>query len=464
LLSAGWWSFAGRFAAIGLFFLSDMILARALTKTDFAAFFLATQATVFLGTVVALGTPQILSRTIRQTLHGPHPGVVRTVIQRCSRLLIFGSLASSIVFYVVAPWLAANGPQWAPFRNDRLGIVAWSCLGAACLNSAFTLQALDDFRTATFVASRRGGILPNLLFVVFSLFSWRWGFISTSTLILAQVAFQAVTLIVARRAISRQLDRLLAHTPSEMPGKGNASPTPSSRWYLAESLPFLVTMLVASAIDELDGLWVGLLVDETATANYGAAKRLVRLMTVPYVMFGLSLAPFVAELLVKNEIARLQRILRAAATLVSLPMLAALGVYMIAPEWVLTLAFGTSFREAAPLLQWLTVGPALIVICGHNTQVLLMSGRQRTLMALSLAALAVYGTVLYPAVRYFGVNGAAATQSIVFGLLACTVMLTARRQVGIWTIASIRPTEIAAAWKALRRRPDAAKHAQGAGD
>lgn len=464
LLSAGWWSFAGRFAAIGLFFLSDMILARALTKTDFAAFFLATQATVFLGTVVALGTPQILSRAIRQTLHGPHPEVVRTVIQRCSRLLILGSIAGSVVFYVVAPWLADDGAQWAPFHNDRLGIVAWSCLGAACLNSAFTLQALDDFRTASFVASRRGGILPNLLFVIFSLFSWRWGFISTSTLIFAQAAFQAVAFIVARRAISRQLNRLPSVTATGAPSAEDESTIHSSRWYLAESLPFLVTMLVATAIDELDGLWVGRLVDDAATANYGAAKRLVRLMTVPYVMFGLSLAPFVAELLVKNEHARLQRILRSAATLVSLPMLTALGVYMIAPKWILALTFGPSFREAAPLLQWLTLGPALIVICGHNTQVLLMSGRQRTLMALSLAALAIYGSALYPAVHFFGVAGAAATQSIVFGMLACTVMLEARRQVGIWTIASIRPTAIAAAWKSLRRSPRTREEPLGEGE
>ena len=65
LISAGWWSLVGRAAAIGLFFLTDAVLARALSKGEFAAYFLATQATVFLAAVVALGRPQILSRTLR---------------------------------------------------------------------------------------------------------------------------------------------------------------------------------------------------------------------------------------------------------------------------------------------------------------------------------------------------------------------------------------------------------------
>lgn len=452
LMSAGVWSLLGRFAAVGLFFVTDMVLARALSKTDFGAFYLVTQTTVFLGTIVSLGTPQILSRSIRQTLHGPHPEQVRPVIRTCSRLLILGCVAASAVFYVLAPRLGEHGDQWAPFRDDRLGILAWACLGSACLNSAFTLQALDDFRTATFVASRRGGILPNLLFVVFSYVCWQFGIINTTTLIYAQVVFQALSLLIARQAIERRLDVLLPSVGVHEHDTASAAAKleHSYSWYLMEGLPFLMTMLVGMAIDELDGLWVGQLVDDAATADYGAAKRLVRLMTMPYVMFGLSLSPFVAELLAKNENARLQRILRAAATLVSVPMLVALAAYLFAPRLVLSLAFGESFRDAAPVLQWLTLGSMLIVVTGHSTQVLLMSGRQRTLMACSLAALAIYAGALYPAVHYFGVVGAAAVQSISFGLLACTVTLLAKWQVGIWTVASLRPSEVMAALNSLR--------------
>jgi len=449
-VSAGIWSLVGRFAAIGLFFVTDMVLARGLTKADWGAFYLVTQTTIFLGALASLGTPQILSRTIRQTLHGPHPEQVRNVIRTCSRLLILGCLAVAVLFYIVAPYVGEQSPQWAPFRDDRLGIIAWACLSTACLNAAYTLQALDDFRTATLVASRRGGVLPNLLFVLFSLGMWRMGAINTTSLIFAQVLFQVIALLVALRAIDRQLGVLVP--PSAVHGDAGrqpAEPDKSYAWYLKEGLPFLVVMLIGMAMDELDGLWVGQLVDDTATANYGAAKRLVRLMTMPYVMFGLSLAPFVAELLAKNEHARLERILRAAATLVSLPMLAALAVYLLTPQIILTLAFGAPYRDAAPVLQWLTIGSMLIVVTGHSTQVLLMAGRQTTLMYCSVGALIVYAGALYPTVRSFGVVGAAALQSISFGLLACLVMVLAKRQVGIWTIASWRPSEVAAACKAL---------------
>ena len=92
------------------------------------------------------------------------------------------------------------------------------------------------------------------------------------------------------------------------------------------------------------------------TADYGVAKRLVRLITTPYVMFALSLAPFSAELLAKGEKQRLERILRAAATLVSLPMLVMFASFLLAPGTLLALAFGEPFRDAAPILQLLTLG------------------------------------------------------------------------------------------------------------
>ena len=97
------------------------------------------------------------------------------------------------------------------------------------------------------------------------------------------------------------------------------------------------------------------------------------------------------------------------------------------------------------MLQWLTVGPVLIVLAGHGTQVLLMAGRQQTLMYCSLTALAVYALALYPAVARFGVAGAAAVQSIVFSLLGCTVTVLAHKQVGVWTMATLRPSDMTAA-------------------
>jgi O-antigen/teichoic acid export membrane protein len=448
LLAAGTWSLVGRLAAIGLFFLTDMILARALPKSQFGAFYLITQATVFLGAIVGLGAPQILSRTIRQTLHGPNPGAIATVIKTCSRLLILGSFLGAVGFALVGPWLAKNGPQWAPFGENQLGIILWACLGGACLNAAFALQALDDFFMGSLVASRRGGILPNLLFLGFSLIAWQAGQLSLNALIYAQAAFQGVTLLVAHWAIQRRIQRLL---PNGIAAQ-DAIQAKAYLWYLREGLPFLAVLLISMAIDELDGLWVGRLVSGDATADYGAAKRMVRLLTIPFVMFGLSLAPFVAELLVKNEIERLQRIMRAAATLVSLPMLVVLAAYMFFPGPLLGLAFGDKFREAAPVLRWLAAGQCFVVIVGHSPSVLLMAGRQRTLLICSLTGGAAYAAMLIPASRHFGVTGAAAAQALAVAGQAFLVTLLARRQVGVWTAAALRPGHVRAAIQALRGR------------
>jgi O-antigen/teichoic acid export membrane protein len=443
LISAGVWSFVGRGAAIGLFFLTDVTLARALPKEQFAAFFLATQATVFFAGVASLGTPQILSRTLRQVIYGPHPEFAATVLRNCSKLLFLGCAVGAVVFFAVTPLITDDGPQWSLYRDAPVGIVVWSCLAAACLNLSFALQGLDDFRNAALVGSRRGGVLPNFAFLAFSFVGWRMGLIDLKTLVWTQVALQMATLAFGRWTIQRRLDHL---APRSAGAANSLAPDEAAHmttmWYLKESLPFLASILVTLAIDELDGIWVGRLTDAAATADYGTAKRLVRLITTPYVMFAMSIAPFSAELLAKGEKQRLEKILRSAATLVSLPMLAVFAAFILAPGSLLALAFGEKFRDAAPILQWLTLGQAVFVPLGFGSQVLLMAGRQKSLMYVSAAALAGYCALTPVAAHYYGAPGAAAVQSAAFIFSSIATAWFAWRQVGVWTAATFKPSEI----------------------
>src|SRR5262249_6050816 len=151
-------SFGGRAAAIGLFFLSRLVMAHALPKSSWAGWYLVDSSCMFLAMLASLGTPQILSRTVRQTIYGPHPENTAGVIQSCAKMLIIGCLLMCLGYWVVMPYVIDVDAQWQPFRDFPLGILAWACLSSACFNSAFALQGLDDFRGATLVGSRRGGV------------------------------------------------------------------------------------------------------------------------------------------------------------------------------------------------------------------------------------------------------------------------------------------------------------------
>jgi O-antigen/teichoic acid export membrane protein len=458
MLSAGFWSFAGRGVAIGVFFLTDMILARALSKEEFAGMYLATGVATFIAAFASLGTHQILSRTVRQTLYGSHPERTEKVIQTCTRLLLLGVGLASAIFLIALPFFIDDGAQWQPFRDFPLGILAWGCLSSACLNSAFALQGLDDFRSATLVGSRRGGLLPNVAFAIFAAITWKLGVINATSLIYGQAVLQTVTLIYARKAIRRQLERFGRPSAGSAAAADDASaPGQSVAWYFHESLPYLVALLTQTALDELDGVVVGHFVHDSAVADYGAARRLVRLMSTPFVMYAVSMGPFVAELLAKGEKNRLERIMRASATLVSIPMVAVFAIYLLAPELTLQLAFGAKFAGAAATLQLLTIGQVFFVLLGNSGQTLLMAGRQKALMVCSIFALAAYCALAPILIARYGVAGAAVLQSLIMIGQAGAVTLLARRLVGIWTVATFSPTALRRAVQSLlgrnRRRP-----------
>ena len=72
---------------------------------------------------------------------------------------------------------------------------------------------------------------------------------------------------------------------------------------------------------ELDVLIVGFFVADGDFANYGVAKTLINVVRIPLLMASVFLGPFIAELYYANQIDRLEKILRGAATIVGFPCL-----------------------------------------------------------------------------------------------------------------------------------------------
>jgi O-antigen/teichoic acid export membrane protein len=456
LLSAGFWSFFGRGLAIGLFFLSDMVLARA-SKSAFASMYMATSLATFISVFASLGADQLFTRVVRQTFYGPNPERTLAVIRAGTRLLLVGATVASGIFILglpsmidFMPWLF-DADQWKPLRDFPVGVVLWGCLLGACTNSAFALQGLDDFRSAIMIGSRRGGLLPNSAFLVFTVVLWQLGYISAAALITAQCVFQAMALIYGQFVMRRQVARF---APVQMTAAqlDSGAPGLTAAWFFRESLPYFVAVMSQMVIDEFDAVIVGAFIDGPDFANYAAARRLVRVMNMAFVMFAISMGPFVAELIGKGELKRLERIMRASATFLCIPMLCILSVYVFAPEFTLRLAGGPGYEGGALTLQLLTIGQVIFVVMGSSGQTLFMAGKQRTLMLCSLASLVFYCTAAPMMISNFGIAGAALTQSAIVALQAVALTLLAKRQVGIWTAATLSPAALRDSLRALAGR------------
>jgi O-antigen/teichoic acid export membrane protein len=181
-------------------------------------------------------------------------------------------------------------------------------------------------------------------------------------------------------------------------------------------------------------LWIsGICCPHDQLALYGAARRLVLLVTLPVQMLNLTVISAIAELHGQGRRAELQKVLRGAATFAAVPSIAAIVVLIIWGGPILQILFGPYFRDAAMPLGILGLGQLFLVCAGSCGCALEMTGHQMVSLIVNLISAVALGVVGTFAAQRFGIMGLAVASASVIGLQSVTLWLLARRIVGVWT-------------------------------
>jgi O-antigen/teichoic acid export membrane protein len=176
--------------------------------------------------------------------------------------------------------------------------------------------------------------------------------------------------------------------------------------------------------------------------------------------------PIVAELHAQGRTTQLERALRAGATLAGLPALGILAVFLLFGPFVLGTVYGPEYRDAATILAILSSGRLLAVWAGSCGVVLMMTGHQRAMMAITLVSgsISIAGGLL--AAPRFGAIGVAVTTSTAQVLQNLLQLILVRRRLGIWTMIQFSPRAVIDFFsgKAEREAARAAMEAPGPDD
>lgn len=203
------------------------------------------------------------------------------------------------------------------------------------------------------------------------------------------------------------------------------------------SLPLLVTGVAIFVSTQAD-LWIiGIFRDKDEVATYGAAVRLVQLVIMPMLMMNAVLAPSISEQFSQGHKARLERLLRGCAALAGLPALTALALIVFSGGPVLAWVYGDFYRSGASALLLVAAGQVVNVLSGSGAVVLMMTGHQRSAMAISAATGAglVVGALLV--VDRYGLNGVAAVAGSMTALHGLAAAAWVRRATGMKTYCSL---------------------------
>lgn len=412
--------FVGMMAGTILTLVFNAMLARMVSHATLGAYFLVFSMVMIATTIAQLGMDKTVVRFVAAARATGSPGRVRRTIVVVFLVGTAASLAIAVVLVLgLGHFLAVRVYNSERVAGVMVLAAAWIVVNALLSLTAESFRGFKRFWPATLYS----GLAVDVLLVVGFGALWIAGVRPTLA--------QAVGVTVAATGVALAAGMVtLWRSVSPLRGEG----TTGVLEVTAVSLPLLVTSLANFAVGTGVDLWVvGHFSNTSDVALYGAASRLVFFVATPLIVVSQVVPPLIAELHARGERDQLERTLRSVSTVAGLPAAMVLLAFIGAGGFILSLAYGPYFRNAATVLVILSCARLVAVCTGSSGVTLMMTGHQRTMMLITVGcgALALGAEILL-APRY-GITGVAAATCAAQILLNLLQLLFARIHVGIWT-------------------------------
>jgi O-antigen/teichoic acid export membrane protein len=421
LLSGAAWALAGKATNVVLGLAVSALLARLLSPSDMGAYFLAFSVVTVAAMTARMGLENAVVKVVAENLGRLHLTLARRALEPVYILTAVGGLlVGALLSFGVGPVLAAGA-----FESPSLARVV-PLLGLWVLALAFQIvlaeifRGLHDIRWATILGPTATTVLSALAFTILWVAVGRVGL---PVVVVISAGAAGLTAIAAAILLQRRVRTLQGGPDRSVP----------IRVVFKESWPLLVTNAAAIVATQVD-LWVvGAFRPDSEVAIYGAAARVVLLVSISLTIANQVLPPIIGELNAQGQVERLQKILRSAATIAGLPALAILAVFVFFGGPLLELVFGPHYRAGALVLAILSLGRCVGVYVGACEFTLIMTGNQRTIAVITAVTALVLAFGALAVVDRYGLVGVAIISSATVGVQQFVMLLATRSQTGIWT-------------------------------
>lgn len=450
LLSGGTWGFGGKILVASTGLISSALLARLLTPQAMGAYFLAYSVLTVGASLAQLGLNGTVVRLVAQGMGLGHFGRVRRVISVVLGVGTLGTLGIGLGYLLFGDDLASIVFD-APALAAITGLVAgWLVVASMQGLLAAIFQGFHDIRLAVILGSQPGGgatgVATLALVTASLLVLWLVnGQATLATVVLLAIGSGAVNALVAGWLLHRKVRAL----PSESSEEGRqADSKPVLGEVLSISLPLLIISAVMMIRTNGDTWLLGAFLPQGELALYGAANRLVSMVTMPMAIVTVIAPPMIAEMYFQGRREDLERALRSMATLTGIPAwLASIGCIFFAGP-ILGLVYGNYYREGASVLALLSIGLFVNVCSGSCGITLAYTGHQKTLMVITIASSVATFIAMFAAVEPYGIIGVAMAKTAGQILQNGIVLLVVKHKTGMWTHIGFR--EMPRPWRVTR--------------
>lgn len=424
LLLDGVWVLLGKAVSMLSGLLVIAIITRLLSSDDVGFYFLCFSLVTILSVISQLGLNLAVVRLIAEFLssgrHG-HAASVAALVLRIGVITVVVISCLALFFsYMHPPGIFERFSVDLPVLVIILvwfSFITIQGLISECLRGYHDVQS----------AALYGGMLPGMLSVAALFVVWASADESSIEMIigiLSGAVFTSAAFGAFRLRRKMHLDRKTE--------KIDLSGLLSIAW------PMWTANITVLLLTQADIWIIGSFLSVGDVAIYGAAARLVVIVSISLMIVNSVVSPVVADLFYKNEHGRLEDTIRKGATLAAVPSLLAVLLFSFFGGQLLGIVYGPFYSSGYVILLVLSLGQLFNVVSGPCGMVLLMTGHQRTMMVISMSTstMAILASVF--AAIHTGAIGVAAVFSTAVAVQNMLMIYFVRRRIGISTFMNFR--------------------------
>ena len=420
LVSGSLWAMSGKAATAMLGIGANFFLARILSPDALGAYFLGLSIVGMGVTLGSMGLQQTVVRLVAEHMSKKRGYLVRKILGKTLLLALIGGL-------VTALGLVSGPGEWIAreLLSSQLLARAIPLLSGLVIFTILQVILAECFRGFNDIlqATIFGGLVTSALTTLFFFLFW----VSLKSVNLSMVL--TACLIAWALSVTTGGIRLFFKT------RRTIQTEPPLRipaiWPIA--WPNWITTITFFTITQADIFILGIFRPEHVVALYGAAVKLVLLVTMPLMIVNAVVPPLIAEHYFKGNIQKLEKSLRHIATLSAVPALGALLLFVIFGKDILSLVYGDYYAGAYGIVLILSLGQCVNVCAGSCGMALQMTGHQSVMMKISVycGLLMILLSLILAGV--FGPLGSACAAGISLIAQNAAMLILVKKHIGIST-------------------------------
>lgn len=384
-----------------------ILVAWKLGVVDAGAFYIVFSLLTMAAGLGRLGIDRAMTRDVARALALGRYGEARSTIRQGMLMIAGLSLAAGLLLALLAPFLADH--LFASPRLERALILAGIAIVPLCLSAG------------------AAGALAGLHRLAISqmIYSWLWpALFCVMAIFLPLSVERAMMLLIASTGIAALLSILLLFRMT--PAASDVQPAPP---LLALGWSLFTTEIVQLLLAGLPGPVLGIFANEAVVGAYAMAWRLALVLNLLVVAVAAMVSPRFADCAARGDAAGLRRNAAFSLGLVLGMGAAPLAILAIGAPWLLGL-FGPGFASGAMELRLLLLGQAVLMLSATAPELLGMTGHERAMRHVNLAAILFYAPALCFLSWLMGGEGAAIANILAALVSGGGALWLARRWLG----------------------------------